>query len=96
MQIAQGWRAKPEAELAVRARIGIRHAQYVLSGKRGLSGDALAALLATDAGPAIFRELSPGIPEAVLASYAREIEVARVKAQRSALDKKLKELGEDA
>lgn len=83
---------KPDIELAQRMGGGLRSAQYVLAGTKGLKADRLATLLTTDMGPRVFRELTAHMDDATLAAYGREIERARLLKQQDAAARRLESL----
>jgi hypothetical protein len=76
---------KPTAELMVRTAIKTRSAKYIMSpsGAKGLSADALAQLLVSDAGARIFREFAPHLTRESIDAYREELDAAEL-----ALDEK--------
>lgn len=83
---------KADVELAARAGCGVRSAQYILAGKKGLTAEGLGRLLMSDAGPRVFRELAGQMDAKILAAYRREAEAAALRADRRALDRRLAHL----
>lgn len=86
---------KPDIELAARMKCGLRSAQYVLAGEKGLTADGFARLLVSDAGPRVFREFTEAMDDATLAAYGREIEAARLRHEHAAIARRLDSLARE-
>lgn len=94
MRAAQDtWRDNRSAQIAAITGTTVRSGENIMAGKKGLSADGLACLLAApDIGPRIFREFTPAMDDKTLAAYAREIEAARIRLQRAALDRRMESI----
>lgn len=74
------WANKVALELSVRADVTQRTAENYLAGDRAINGNALAALLMSDAGPEFLKAMVEALPPSKRAHWNREFEDAALRA----------------
>lgn len=78
------WPAKTSLEFHIRTGASVRHAERVLGGQRGLSIEALHALLWSDAGLPVLREVMRGCREQWWLDLERTLEIAELERRLAA------------
>jgi hypothetical protein len=89
--------AKASLEIALRADVDLRSAEYWLAGNRAISGEALTSLLRSDIGFDLLRELMTGATSAWWRRFSRQMQISELRrrqAEQQALLERL-ERGED-
>lgn len=85
------WPSKPSLELSIATGCSQRHAERVISGRRGLSAESLLAILRSAHGLSALKELMVGNDEPWWRDVQRAMELADIERRQVALRRQLED-----